>query len=43
MKNFDVKELGLEELSQRETRKINGGWIWIPIARGLMLIAGSAY
>jgi hypothetical protein len=36
MKNFDVKELGLEELCQSESRKINGGWIWIPIAFAIM-------
>lgn len=43
MKNLNVNELGLEELSQKDARKINGGWFWIPIAIGLMLISSRAY
>ncbi len=38
MKNFDVKELGLEELSQREVHNINGG-IAPAVVYGVVFVA----
>jgi lactobin A/cerein 7B family class IIb bacteriocin len=40
MKNLDVNELGFEELSQKEARTINGGWIWV-VAVGLASIGAG--
>lgn len=40
---MNVKNLGLEELSINEAKEVNGGWLWIPIAIGMLLIAEVLY
>lgn len=37
MKNFDVQALGLEELSQKEAKKVNGGSFFILAGIGVVL------
>jgi len=43
MKSLDFESMGVQEINQQELVEVNGGWIWIPIAIGLWLIAQNAY
>jgi len=43
MNELDLNNLGLVEISNTEAQEIEGGWLWIPIAAGMFLLAQAAY
>lgn len=42
MKNLNLNELGMVELSQKEMREVSGGWFWIVLAMVAGVIAAAA-
>ncbi len=43
MNTLDLQAMGLEEMNEMEAIEVEGGWLWIPIAAGMLLYSMDVF